>query len=100
MRRLLLATAIVAASAAIGQDSLREEASRLFGRIENKTFTSTPEIELGRALFWDVRISSDGKTACASCHAAADWGADRRRFSPDARGAMTRTSRRVTSKPK
>ena len=89
MRRLLLATAICAATAAIGQDSLREEASRLFGRIESKAFTSNPEVDLGRALFWDTRISSDGKTACASCHAAADWGADRRRFSPDARGALT-----------
>jgi cytochrome c peroxidase len=34
-------------------------------------------------------VSSDGKTACASCHPATDWGADRRRFSPDARGALT-----------
>ena len=89
MRRLLLATAIAAASAAIGQDSLREDASRLFGRIESKTYAPTPEVELGRALFWDVRVSTDGKTACASCHAPADWGADRRRFSPDARGALT-----------
>lgn len=89
MRRLLLATAIAAASAAVGQDSLREDASRVFGRIESKTYSPTPEVELGRALFWDARVSTDGKTACASCHAAADWGADRRRFSPDARGALT-----------
>jgi cytochrome c peroxidase len=40
-------------------------------------------------LFWDTRLSSDGKTSCASCHHARDWGADRRRFSPDARGALT-----------
>jgi cytochrome c peroxidase len=40
-------------------------------------------------LFWDARLSSDGKTACASCHFARDWGADRRRFSIDARGAAT-----------
>src|SRR6185369_6052592 len=45
--------------------------------------------ELGRELFWDPRTSADGKTACASCHAARDWGADGRRFSPDARGALT-----------
>jgi cytochrome c peroxidase len=31
----------------------------------------------------------DGKTACASCHLAGDWGADRRRFSPDAKGKNT-----------
>ncbi|MBW2451829.1 MAG: cytochrome-c peroxidase, partial [Deltaproteobacteria bacterium] len=23
---------------------------------------------LGKALFWDMRVGSDGKTACASCH--------------------------------
>jgi cytochrome c peroxidase len=25
-------------------------------------------IELGKALFWDVQVGSDGMTACASCH--------------------------------
>ncbi|MEO8808530.1 MAG: cytochrome c peroxidase, partial [Burkholderiaceae bacterium] len=33
--------------------------------------------------------SLDGKTACASCHPARDWGADSRRFSVDARGKPT-----------
>ena len=49
----------------------------------------TREAELGRALFWDERLSLDGKTSCGSCHFARDWGADRRRFSPDARGSLT-----------
>jgi len=49
----------------------------------------TREAELGRALFWDERLSLDGKTSCGSCHFARDWGADRRRFSPDAKGALT-----------
>jgi cytochrome c peroxidase len=40
-------------------------------------------------LFWDARLSADGKTACASCHPASAWGSDRRRFSPDARGELT-----------
>lgn len=31
---------------------------------------------LGKALFWDVRLGSDGKTACATCHHQA--GADPR----------------------
>lgn len=48
-----------------------------------------PAVVLGRALFWDARLSANGQVACASCHAAADWGADRRRFSPDARGKQT-----------
>jgi len=25
-------------------------------------------IQLGKALFWDMQVGSDGKTACASCH--------------------------------
>lgn len=45
--------------------------------------------ELGQALFWDPRLSADGKTACASCHHASDWGADRRPLSRDARGRLT-----------
>ena len=33
-------------------------------------------IQLGKALFWDTRVGSDNKTACASCHFSA--GADNR----------------------
>ena len=33
-------------------------------------------IRLGKALFWDVNIGSDGETACATCHFSA--GADNR----------------------
>lgn len=33
-------------------------------------------IELGKALFWDMHVGSDGKTSCASCHFHA--GADNR----------------------
>jgi len=33
-------------------------------------------IVLGKALFWDMQVGSDGKTACATCHFAA--GADSR----------------------
>lgn len=68
---------------------LRADAAALFGRIEAASTPATPEIELGRALFWDTRLSADGKTACASCHPALAWGADPRRFSPDARAELT-----------
>ena len=88
--RVLLASFLAAASSATAEDPLRQDAARLFGRIEARTpHPVTPEIELGRALFWDTRISSDGKTSCGSCHSARDWGADARRFSPDARGKPT-----------
>ena len=90
LQRLLLAAALAAAPAANADEQLRREALSLFGRIEASAASkATPEVELGRMLFWDTRISSNGKVACASCHFARDWGADRRRFSPDARGALT-----------
>ena len=36
----------------------------------------TALLKLGKALFWDMQLGSDGKTACASCHFHA--GADNR----------------------
>lgn len=36
----------------------------------------TAAVQLGKALFWDTRVGSDSKTACASCHFHA--GADNR----------------------
>ncbi len=70
-------------------EQLRNEAGKLFGRIEAVSKPATPEVDLGRALFWDARVSLDGKTACASCHPATAWGADARKFSTDAKGALT-----------
>jgi cytochrome c peroxidase len=88
---LALALAITAAPAGAADADLRDEASALFGQLAapDAEALSSPEIRLGRTLFWDERISADGKTACASCHSAADWSADRRRASVDARGAST-----------
>jgi len=85
----LVALGFAAFAAASVDDALRREAAALFGEIKASTDAPSLQAELGRALFWDARLSSDGKTACASCHFARDWGADRRRFSPDARGALT-----------
>lgn len=47
----------------------------------------TAAIQLGKALFWDVQVGSDNKTACASCHF--QGGADVRaknQIDPDLRG--------------
>lgn len=77
-------------NAAGADEALRAEAGKLFGRIEAPPRGgASAEQELGRALFWDVRASLDVNTACASCHPARDWGADRRRYSRDARGNLT-----------
>jgi cytochrome c peroxidase len=48
-----------------------------------------PAVALGRELFWDEKLSADGRTACASCHTREAWGSDRRRGSIDARGERT-----------
>jgi cytochrome c peroxidase len=78
----------LAAGRTQADEQLRREALQMFGRVE-AAGKAGPEVDLGRALFWDTRVSLDGKTACASCHAARDWGADRRRFSIDARSEPT-----------
>jgi cytochrome c peroxidase len=77
------------ACASLPDPQLRSDATAVFGRIEPASTGATPEVELGRALFWDTRLSADGNTACASCHPAFAWGSDRRRFSVDARGELT-----------
>lgn len=73
-------------------DKLRSEANELFGAIEipRDAMIGTPNVVLGRALFWDERISSDGKTSCASCHRLKDYGADRQVVSRRATGKMTK----------
>ena len=83
------AICLLGSSCAHVDEQLRRDAGTTFGRLDAAPAATTPEVELGRALFWDARLSLDGKTACASCHPARDWGADRRRFSTDARGALT-----------
>jgi cytochrome c peroxidase len=88
LKWLALAFAVLVTSGVHADEQLRREGLTLFGRIEANS-VSTAETELGRMLFWDLRLSSDGKTSCASCHHARDWGADRRRFPRDARGVLT-----------
>ena len=48
------------------------EPSNLYEFVSNKQRA----IELGKALFWDMQVGSDGVQACASCHFNA--GADSR----------------------
>jgi cytochrome c peroxidase len=85
-----IAVFAVISTAAHADEQLRREALALFGRLQAPAAAqATPEAQLGRALFWDERLSADGNTSCGSCHFSRDWGADRRPFSPDARGALT-----------
>lgn len=70
---------------------LREQALGLFGIVKpvDAAEVQAPAAVLGRALFWDTRLSLDGKTACASCHSREDHSADRRRVSINAKGEPT-----------
>lgn len=48
----------------------------------------TAAIQFGKALFWDPRVGSDNKTACATCHFSA--GADNRNKNQVSPGLLTR----------
>jgi cytochrome c peroxidase len=72
-------------------DELQELARGTFGVLAPVTDVerANPVAQLGQALFWDPRLSVNGRIACASCHVAKDGGADRRRFSVDAKDRPT-----------
>jgi cytochrome c peroxidase len=86
----LSAFSVVSAADSLG-DKLLATAKTLFAPVlpVSEKEINTAEAVLGRALFWDTRISLDGKTACASCHAAEDWSADKRKLSINAKGQPT-----------
>lgn len=71
--------------------ALRERVAPLFGTVAPVTQAevNAPAATLGRALFWDTRLSLDGKTACASCHTREAWSADKRPLSTNAKGQLT-----------
>ncbi len=71
---------------------LLEDALAAFGVIAapSQEELQKPIVHLGRHLFWDERLSANGKVACASCHAANTWGADSERYSQDAKGKLTK----------
>ncbi|MBI5719422.1 MAG: c-type cytochrome [Burkholderiales bacterium] len=83
------ACATVDDSAAI--QALRQRTAPIFGIVSpaSEAEVETPQAKLGRALFWDTRLSIDGKTACASCHTREAWSADRRAVSINAKGEPT-----------
>jgi len=94
MNRVVGLTAVLMvtlAAAAVTQESTLQRVRELFGMLEPvpPKALRAPDAVLGRQLFWDERLSLDGRTSCASCHAADAWAADSARFSRDARGRLT-----------
>jgi cytochrome c peroxidase len=69
----------------------REVFGTIFGQIKpvERIAIDAPAAQLGRALFWDERLSVSGKVSCATCHMPEDGSSDRRKFSVDARGKNT-----------
>ena len=85
-------TCLVLLAACATGDRTREDFGALFApplQAATPAQVADPRAMLGRALFWDVRTSANGRIACASCHEAADGSADRRRFSIDAKDKPT-----------
>ncbi len=78
------------ASQAFGND-LRNTARSLLGSAKAATEQEirAPKAILGQALFWDMRLSTTGQLACATCHYPENWGADSRPGSITARGVRT-----------
>jgi hypothetical protein len=54
-------------------------------------------IQLGKALFWDPRVGSDNKTACATCHFSA--GADSREKNQLSPGLLRRLEGSMAADP-
>lgn len=92
----LFATLVAVAGSAVADD-LRKTARSLFGSAKAATEKEIrdPKAVLGQALFWDMRLSSTGRLACATCHNAESWGSDKRPGSITARGVVTRQSQTV-----
>lgn len=65
---LLLVFSAVAPAAAQDFGPLNSLQTPLPGNLSEFILDESRAVELGKALFWDMQIGSDGLTACASCH--------------------------------
>jgi len=79
--RTVLTAALVVSSVALAAPSLEEQAKALFKPLP-KTFESKDnpitkeKVELGRLLYFDVRLSKNHDVSCNSCHDLAKYGVD------------------------
>ncbi len=60
---------------------------------EAATPSELQQVEIGRRLFFDTRLSKDGTTSCATCHQPAHYGADPR---PQSLGVLKKLTARNT----
>jgi len=79
------------AKAAKPGDKQRERAAGIFGVLPDeapnaKNPLTDAKIDLGRALYYDARLSSTGTQSCNSCHNLDTFGVDNEATSPGAKG--------------
>jgi cytochrome c peroxidase len=69
----------------------RDAFGMLFGQIKPVSIEAinSPLAQLGRKIYWDSRLSSNGQIACATCHMPEEGSADKRSFSIDAKDKPT-----------
>jgi cytochrome c peroxidase len=94
---LLAASALVSAcnrepapaeGSAAAPEPLDPRTSPLFAALPETVEVDAEKVELGRLLYHDPRLSSDGTISCASCHSIADGGDDGRPVSPGVGGQL------------
>ncbi len=81
---LLIATGVSAASLVTAEDTEQDLLSRALSVFQPLPDTahvddyphSAARVELGRKLFFETRVSTDGRTSCATCHSPSYYGAD------------------------
>ena len=87
MKKILFSSLIAAAvvsggfSRAADDDALLDQAKAIFKPLPANAATAeypiTPErVALGKALFFETRVASDGSTSCARCHLPQIYGID------------------------
>ena len=66
------------------EQALKEQATSLFGSVSSLPAdkSSAEMIALGKALYFDTRLSKDQTISCASCHKLDAYGVDNLPFSP------------------
>lgn len=83
MRQLILISALLLTLNTYAWDALPEKAP------EPANNPTTPEkVRLGKALYFDPRLSSDGTISCNSCHNVMAGGDDNRAFSAGVKGQL------------
>jgi len=88
-----LSSLLFLASSGASASELREQAAAAFGQLPASAATEArpmtdARVELGRALYYDARLSKNHDISCNSCHRLDGYGVDGESFSPGHRGQL------------